>query len=75
MVWKDCFGRVLKQGEDVILSNDSMLRSGIVIELNDDNVLISYNFWIGEQECVEDMRLWDFEYPDGIISRVYKIFN
>lgn len=79
MVWKDCFERELKQGEDVIIgfpdNCNAVLRSGIVIELSEDAVLISFNFWIDGKEYVDEIHCWRSQYPDGIISRVYKIFN
>lgn len=78
MVWKDCFGRELKNGEDVIIAindawNEPRLYSGIILEMNDAQCFVTYNSWDGEEETVYDTTICDFQYEDGIVKCIYKI--
>lgn len=79
--WKDCFGRVLREGEDVVvgiinkMEGDGKveLHSGIVMGIKATAVLISYNSWEGEHEFVNTARFNLYDYQDGILANVYKI--
>lgn len=78
MEWKDCFGRELKKGDDIIFAingdwNQPELHTGIVINMNNDNFYITYNCWDKGEEHIYDIKLYPFEYEDGIIKCVYKL--
>lgn len=80
MFWKDCFGKELVVGEDVIIGitdvwNEPILHSGIVLTLDEEKCLITYNSWEGEIESTYNTTFYKFQYEDGIIKCVYKILN
>ena len=80
MAWKDCFERRLVEGEDVIVGviNDDgkvELHAGIILQLNEKDVLLSYNGWnpSGTEYTVEKYYLEE-EYPTNTINDIFKIF-
>ena len=84
-VWKDCFERPLEDGEDVIVAimgkdNRPELHCGVILDLNDSEVEVTYNGWNGEEEYTKSITFnKDSEsptsYPDGVIDSLFKIFN
>ena len=80
MVWKDCFGRDLIDGEDVIVGvvdNEKIeLHAGIILELNENDIYITYNGWNsnGTEYTVGKYFLKE-DYPTGVIKDIFKVFN
>lgn len=76
--WKDCFGRELKAGEDVvyakIVNDEVQMHSGVIFEVNADSLIFSYNEWIGEEEYVYSEMVCDGKYPDNTVPYICKIF-
>ena len=80
MVWRDCFGKELVKGEDIIIAingewNQPVMHSGIVIEMDNSICYVTYNSWEGDKEYVHDEKFYNFYYEDGIIKCVYKLNN
>lgn len=79
MIWKDCFGRPLVKGEDIVIGGhygfDSQiaLTAGIVIDMDDENITISYNWWEGEVESTGEIKYPVFQYPDGAVKCICKL--
>ena len=77
-VWKDCFEQKLGVGEDVIvaiLEHDSVeLHSGIVIDISDDRVWVSFNGFYPdgcEYEGTYFATIVDF--PDRVAKTLYRL--
>ena len=80
MVWKDCFGKELKKGEDVIFAiigdwNQPELHSAIVIDMDNSCCHVTFNSWEGDEERVHDIKIYIYEYEDGIIKCLYKLYK
>lgn len=45
MVWKDFMGRVLQEGDDILVAVRSRLHAGIVISIEDSILRFSYNWF------------------------------
>lgn len=77
MIWRDCFDRPFIVGEDVIYgivpNGEVEMRSGVVFEIEDDRLTISYNEWIGEDEFVYSAEFTERRYPDGKIPCLCKL--
>lgn len=75
--WKDCFGRRLVKGADVVYArNVERLESGIVHEITDEYVEMSYNMWT--EDGIEKVRTKRFtinKYPNKEITRIYQIYS
>jgi len=68
MVWKDFMGRVLQEGDDVVVSINQKLHTGIILRMNDNILLVSYNWFDNEEEHVSET--W-FSAPlvsDGVVK-------
>ena len=81
MIWKDCFGRPLVDGEDAVVGiigddGNVELHSAVILELYDEDVFLSYNGWDenGEEYTVDKLYT-EKDYPDGIIKSLFKILN
>lgn len=81
MIWKDCFERELFPGEDVVVgiledSGRVELHSGIILEINEGEVLLTYNGWnpSGSEYTVEKYYLKE-DYPTGVIKDIFRIFS
>lgn len=80
MIWKDCFDRTLINGEDVVvgvIKNDKVeLHSGVILELNESDLYLTYNGWnpSGTEYTVGKYYLKE-DYPTGVIKDIFKIFN
>jgi len=72
-MFKDCFGKVLKDGDDVIVSIDNVLYDGIVLKELNDLIIISYHYWKHRGEIEHDLQYTSSNLVDGKLLNVYKI--
>lgn len=54
MVWEDFMGRVLQEGDDIIVAVDGELHTGIVHSITGSTLKYSYNYFILAKEYVEE---------------------
>lgn len=75
--WFDSFGRPLTKGCDVVYGVDTVdgvrLESGIVHEITESMLSMSYNSWKDGDEAVYDVTFNAEDYPSKVIPSVYKI--
>lgn len=71
MVWKDFMGRVLQEGDDVIISLNEKMYTGIIIRMNDDILLVSYNWFKDGREIEEETWYSSPLVPDGVVETLY----
>ena len=70
-MFTDFLGEKLKEGCDVVVNVACSLHSGIIHEVTDTTVRLSYNGWHdnGEEYEVEQVYTAE-EYPDGMIDKI-----
>lgn len=68
MVWKDFMGRVLQEGDDVIISFNGKLYTGIIIRMNDNILLVSYNWFKNGKEIEEETWYSAPLISDGVVE-------
>ena len=77
MAWFDSFGKLLTKGCDVVYGVDTVdgvrLESGIIHEITDDHVSMSYNSWKDGDEEVYDVTFNAKDYLSKVIPSIYKI--
>lgn len=54
MVWKDFMGRVLQEGDDIIVAANDRLYSGIIHSITESELKYSYNYFILGKEYVDE---------------------
>ena len=71
MVWEDFMGRVLQEGDDIIVAVDDELHTGVVHSITDEKLKYSYNHFVGDREYVEDESVescpdWEYATLHGV---------
>lgn len=72
-MFKDCFGNKLQDGDDVIISVDDILHSGIVMKVLDDFIIIYYNNWVDGKEKEYDLQYHLSDTDGGKLQNIYKL--
>lgn len=50
-MFKDCFGKILQEGDDIIVSVHDILHEGRILTKTNDFIIISFKYWDnGKQE-------------------------
>ena len=71
MAFTDFIGDRIKRNMDVVVTVAGKLHTGIVHEVADDHVRISYNGWHDNgEEYVREKQFTLEEYPDGQIDKI-----
>jgi hypothetical protein len=78
MEWKDCFGKPLKEGSDVVYAKwlpygGVEMHSGVIHKLSEESIEFSFNRWDGDEEEVLSAELRHNDFKDGIVRCMYKI--
>ena len=78
--WYDCFQHELREGDDVIIAEERNgelgLKSGIIHNICDDWVTVSYNHWEPDGQEITGLHYVTKEgYPDRVAKIIYKINN
>ncbi len=68
MVWKDFMGRALQEGDDVVVSINQTLRTGIILKMNDNILLVSYNWFDNGEEYVSETWYSAPLISDGVVK-------
>ena len=70
-MFKDFVGEKLKEGRDVVVIASCSLHSGIIHEITDTYVRLSYNGWHTDgTEYVKEKTYTLEDYPDGVIDKL-----
>ena len=72
-MFKDCFGRPLRDGDDVIVSIENVLYSGIVMKELDSIIIIFYNYWEEGKEKEHDLQYGLTDLVKGKLMNIYRI--
>lgn len=72
-MWKDCFGKKLSVGDDVIITINNCLYSGIITEMNDKCCRLFYNNWVDDKEEEFGVFFHSSNHEDNKLKNVYKI--
>ena len=72
-MFKDCFGRPLRDGDDVIVSIENVLYSGIVMKELDSIIIIFYNYWEEGKEKEHDLQYGLTDLVEGKLMNIYRI--
>ena len=68
-MFKDCFGKPLREGDDVIVSvEDNVLCDGIVLNDGGNFIIIGYHYWVNEKEME---RTLSYHMTDGDMGLIF----
>ena len=70
----DCFGYPLKDGDDVLISIDNVIYSGIIIEMTDEYFVVDYQIWKneGDEEIIKNIKYYNYDAVQGKFLNIYK---
>ena len=72
-MWKDCFDKKLSVGNDVIITINNCLYSGIITKITNECCCLLYNSWVDDKEEEFGVFFHTSNHSDNKLKDVYKI--
>ena len=72
-MFKDCFDKEIKDGDDVLISIDNIIYAGIVLEISETKIEIVRQVWYGDEEIMVHHTYYNYGYGSNKLSNIYKI--